>query len=270
LTRWVLGIAFVAAILISLKYLTIWDGRQWLSQILTTWGAAEWSALGTLLAVVVALVQSALARSDARREIAANDAQHRSDLKRLEQRHRETLAQSRRLHMQELARAEARHGELLEREHAREQSVAMSGVVHAMSGLMIPTQRFCDSLDALGPLYDMPPLEARVVDAVQRNQDAYVEWTVQLLEFHQKIIEAQMIVTQAQLRDALQSIVDLQLKLRAEVNAQVAVMKSRRPSDTRAIRAAYGELTKLSRTTREVVVQQLLTRLERRHGTPPA
>ena len=268
LTRCVLGISFVVAILTALRPLGIWDGNQWLHHILSTWGAAEWSAFGTLLAVVVALGQSALARSDARREIAANDVQHRSDLKRLERRHRETLEQSRRLHIQELARAEARHKELIERQHAREQSFAMSEVVHAMSGLMIPTQRFCDSLDALGPLYEMSPLEARVINAVQQNQNDYVEWMARLLELHQKMIEAQMIVTQPQVRDVLQSIVDLQLKLRAEVHQQVAVMKLRQPSDTRAIRAAYGELTKLSRTTRDIVVEQLLTRLEHRPGTP--
>ncbi|WP_156623964.1 hypothetical protein [Mycobacterium sp. 852002-40037_SCH5390672] len=234
-------------------------------QLIFRWKPDEWGAIGTFAAVVVALGQSAIARSDARRAIAENDRQHRLDIRRLKQHHRESLDQAKKLHEQELARAETRHEQILGSEHVRQQITVISDVVREIGALMVPVGELCDALEAISKFAGKalaPQAEARLLE---RSSAAYVAWAGHLLAFDAKVLAADMVVTDREIRQVIQRIQQRESALSDLIHREQRVITAEhRAGEVSAIREAFGDLAKLRNEARQAVVEHLRTRLPQR------
>lgn len=226
-------------------------------QFIYKWGAEQWAAFGTLAAVVVALIGSAQARADARREIAANELAHQKDVERLQRQHRESLAHAARLHKEELERAERRHAEILSREHVRDQIAAASEVAREIGSLMLPLTTMCNALEDLSR--NIGRRSANGLGAeVDFVVNTYNLWTEKLLVFDSKLISAEMIVTNSDVVDVLRQMKQQEAVLGQIIEAQQkTILLERERGDVSAIRDAYGQLATLLKPLRKAVATSL-------------
>jgi hypothetical protein len=189
--------------------------------------------------------------------IAANDLQHRIDVRRLQRQHQESLQQAAFLHKEELDRSEARHLDVLAREHVREQIAVASGVVSEMGGLMLPTSALCEALDDLGRLVGTRP-SMELVEEINNSVQTFTTRTEALLVFDSKVVAAEMVTTNDAVFEVLRAI-KRQEKVLGDLiqQQQTTILARKQPGDVMGIRTAFGELAKLSEPLRKAVAQNL-------------
>ncbi len=151
---------------------------------------------------------------------------------------------------------------MLDREHVREQITAMSEVVRALGAWMIPTQQLCDALADLGLVHDISPGDRRLIGKFDSAQTAYNRWTASLLMFDSKLVAADLVVTDPSIRKVLDSMKRRESEFTSIMHAQQnAIMADEQPGDIPAVRAAYGELAKLTSVVKTSIAQHLTGRL---------
>jgi hypothetical protein len=185
--------------------------------------------------------------------IAANDLQHRIDVRRLQRQHQESLQQAAFLHKEELDRSEARHLDVL----VREQTAVASGVVSEMGGLMLPTSALCEALDDLGRLVGTRP-SMELVEEINNSVQTFTTRTEALLVFDSKVVAAEMVTTNDAVFEVLRAI-KRQEKVLGDLiqQQQTTILARKQPGDVMGIRTAFGELAKLSEPLRKAVAQNL-------------